>query len=218
MPGLFGGGRACAARSCRTFSLQPAVPGQQGRGCDGEDSDQRPVTRSCQRGEPGPAPPARTGPAGVSSQHRVLVPEHQHFSHCRWSLRNSTTIRRVLASQYVEDLEQHPPPNITMSSLSRQCRSTCKRVFEAQDPGKEPVGAALMAVCSPAGDVAAGPWPISSSCRRCRAWWLRAGRLMACSRAACPAARSRSGRGPGGCRPPAAGGQLVAHGGDVTVV
>jgi hypothetical protein len=60
---------------------QPAMPGQQGRGCHGEDPG--PAAAGDERrksGEPGPVARLVPHPADVPAQHRVLVPEHQQFS------------------------------------------------------------------------------------------------------------------------------------------
>jgi hypothetical protein len=49
-------------------------------------------------------------PAGVPSQHRVLMPEHQHLSRCRLvAAGESHDQAEYPASQYVDDLEQHRP-------------------------------------------------------------------------------------------------------------
>jgi len=60
---------------------QPAVPGQQRRGRDGEDFGPAPAREQpCQRGEPHPVRWLVPDPAGVPTQDRVLVPEHQQLS------------------------------------------------------------------------------------------------------------------------------------------
>jgi len=81
---------------------------------------------------------------------RVLVPEHQHFSHCRLvAAEQHDDQAEYLASQYVEDLEQHPPPNHHMSSLSATVQVNHATEYSSgTGSGKSRSAAALMAVCS----------------------------------------------------------------------
>ena len=60
---------------------QPAVPGQQRRGRDGEDSGPAPAREQpCQHGEPHPVRWLVPDPAGGPAQDRVLMPQHQQPS------------------------------------------------------------------------------------------------------------------------------------------
>jgi hypothetical protein len=74
------------------------MPGQQRRGCDGEDIGLAPAGyESCQRGEPHPIGRLVSHPASVAAQYRVLVPEHQQFS----ILRQVRTPFQVAASRVI---------------------------------------------------------------------------------------------------------------------
>ena len=89
---------------------QPAVPGQQRRGRDGEDFGPALAGEEwCQRGEPHPVGRLVPYPAGVAAQHRVLVPERQQFSILRQVLtEHQDGQTEYPADQQVDDLEQHP--------------------------------------------------------------------------------------------------------------
>ena len=89
---------------------QPAVPGQQRRWRHGEDFGPAPARyKPRQRGEPGPVGGSVPHPAGVSPQHRVLVPEHQQFSILRQvAAEHQDGQAECPACEQVDDLEQHP--------------------------------------------------------------------------------------------------------------
>ena len=113
---------ACGARKCwRAAGLapvarlvlsrgQPAMPGQQRRGCDGEDIGLAPAGyESCQRGEPHPIGRLVSHPASVAAQYRVLVPEHQQLSVLRQvTAEHQDGQAEYPAREHVDDLEQHP--------------------------------------------------------------------------------------------------------------
>jgi hypothetical protein len=112
---------------------QPAVPGQERRGRDREHLGPAPACHDpCQRGEPGPVRRLVPHPADLPAQHRVLMPEHQHFGHCRLvGAEQHDDQAEYPAGQHVDDLEQHPPSQPSPCPACRQqCRSANNRVFE----------------------------------------------------------------------------------------
>jgi hypothetical protein len=110
------------ARACRRASWlallarvvflrrQSAVPGQQRRRCHGEDLGPAPAPyKPRQRGEPNPVGRLIAHPAGVPSQYRVLMPEHQQLSILRpVTAEHQDGHAEHPAREQVDDLEQHP--------------------------------------------------------------------------------------------------------------
>jgi hypothetical protein len=114
--------KAGDARTCRRPSWlaplarvvlprhQLAVPGQQRRGCHGEDFGPAPSRyQPCQRGEPEPVSRLVPDPAGVPPQYRVLMPQHQQLSILRQvTAEHQDGQAEHTAREQVGDLEQHP--------------------------------------------------------------------------------------------------------------
>ena len=130
IPGVAGGRPGLRVVFLR---VQPAVPGQERRGRDREYSGPAPACHDpCQRGEPGPVRRLVPHAADPPARHRVLMPEDQHFGHCRpVAAEQHDDQAECPAGQYVDDLEQHPPSQPSPCPVCRQqCRSTLNRVFE----------------------------------------------------------------------------------------
>jgi hypothetical protein len=104
---------------------QFAVPGQERRGRHGEDASPAPARYvPCQRGEPHPVARLVPYPAGVSAQHRVLVPEHEQLGIFRpVAEKRQDSQAEYPARQQVDDLEQHPA---SQPSLRPSCWQQCR--------------------------------------------------------------------------------------------
>jgi hypothetical protein len=89
---------------------QPAVPGQQRRGRNSEDTGPPPARykpRQC--GEPDPVTRLIPHPTDVPPQYRVLMPEHQQFSIFHpVAAEHQDGQAEYPARKQVDDLEQHP--------------------------------------------------------------------------------------------------------------
>ena len=106
---------------------QPAVPGQQRRGRDREYLGPTPAWHNpCERGEPSPVRRLVPHPADLPAQHRILMPEHQHFGRSRpVAAEQHDDQAEYPAGQNVDDPEQHPPSQPSpCPACRRQRRST----------------------------------------------------------------------------------------------
>jgi hypothetical protein len=133
-PGPSAGGRAWAVARVVLARGQPAMPGQQRRGRDGEDFGPAPAReQSYQRGEPHPVCWLVPGPVGVPTQDRVSVPQHQQFSvlrHVPAGQQHSQA--KHPANQQVDDLEQHAASQPSRSpGCWRRHRSAAQSIIRA---------------------------------------------------------------------------------------
>ena len=136
-PGPSAGALACAACSCRTC-CRPVCGA---RPAASLASRGRSRSSACavgavpvQRATPGPA--LVTHPAGVSAQHRVLVPEHQQLSTLRpVAAEHRDGQAECPARQQVYDLEHHPAsqPSLRSSSWPQRRSTTQSSIRAAQD-------------------------------------------------------------------------------------
>ncbi len=90
---------------------QPAVPGQERRGRDGEHLGPAPTRHNPgQRGEPGSVRWLVQHPADLPTQHGILMPKHQYLGRYRpVAAEQHYHQAEYPAGQRVDDLEQHPP-------------------------------------------------------------------------------------------------------------
>ena len=113
---------------------QPAVPSHERRGRDGEHLGPTPAWHNpCERGEPGPVRRLVPHPADLPAQHRILMPEHQHFGRSRpVAAEQHDDQAEYPAGQHVDDLEQHPPSQLSpCPACRRQRRSTTQSNIRA---------------------------------------------------------------------------------------
>ena len=72
-------------------------------------------------------------PAGLPAQHRILMPEHQHFGRYRpVAAQQNDDQAKCPPGQHVDDLEKHPPSQPSpCPACQRQCRSTTQSSIRA---------------------------------------------------------------------------------------